>query len=156
MKKYFWTILFAVIPLMFHSEDAYAIDQLSFRDTIRTGYKRVQFLTAIDLAPQTFYYDDYTDDGAGCVTIKGLRFNDSMKRTLKCDVVDQDPGLRKRLKRMYNAVRPFNAIGNLEVRYNIMDIGIAVEYHISEIRIWGRKASLKEVKDIEKSNSAPK
>ena len=75
-----------------------------------------------------------------------------MKNALKSELLNDDPALKKRMKRLFNIVRPFNAIGDLKVTYKMVPAGIAVEYHINNLRIWGRKANMKEVKDIEKAN----
>lgn len=152
MKRIVLLMVAFLTGMSLYGRNAAAIDQLHFTDTVRSENKRIQFLKAIELAPEAFSYSDLDTDGKSYTAISGLRFNESMKNALKSELLDDDPALKKRMKRLFNIVRPFNAIGDLKVTYKMVPAGIAVEYHINNLRIWGRKANMKEVKDIEKAN----
>lgn len=156
MKRLILIVAAVLMGLSLYGRNAAAIDQLHFVDTVRSEGKKAQFMKALELAPQAFSYSDLQTDGKSYTTVIGLRFNESMRNALKSDIVAADPGLKKRMKRLFNVVRPFNAVGDLNVTYKMVPAGIAVEYHIYNLHIWGRKASLKEVKDIEKANSNAK
>ena len=66
---------------------------LHYTDTIRSANKQQQFLRAIELAPSVFVYKEIVWKDASTVTVKGMRFNPSMDNTLKCEIVEKDPGL---------------------------------------------------------------
>ena len=116
---------------------------LHYTDTIRSARKQNQFLKAIELAPSVFVYDEIVWDDPSTVTVKGMRFNPSMDNTLKCEFVIDDPGLGKRLKRLNSVTRPLNGIVDLTVSYHNVPAGIAVDYKIRNISIFGigRKSS---------------
>ena len=116
---------------------------LHYTDTIRSARKQNQFLKAIELAPSVFVYDEIVWDDASTVTVRGMRFNPSMDNTLKCEIVTDDPGLGKRLKRLNSVTRPLNGIVDLTVSYHNVPAGIAVDYKIRNISIFGigRKSS---------------
>ena len=116
---------------------------LHYTDTIRSARKQNQFLKAIELAPSVFVYDEIVWDDASTVTVRGMRFNPSMDNTLKCEIVTGDPGLGKRLKRLNSVTRPLNGIVDLTVSYHNVPAGIAVDYLIRNISVFGigRKSS---------------
>ena len=116
---------------------------LHYTDTIRSARKQNQFLKAIELAPSVFVYDEIVWDDASTVTVRGMRFNPSMDNTLNCEIVTDDPGLGKRLKRLNSVTRPLNGIVDLTVSYHNVPAGIAVDYKIRNISIFGigRKSS---------------
>jgi hypothetical protein len=50
--------------------------------------------------------------------------------------------------------RPFGVTGNLTVRYKTLPGGaLAVEYEISELYIWGRRASNRLIRELLKANA---
>ena len=110
---------------------------LHYTDTIRSARKQNQFLKAIELAPSVFVYDEIVWDDASTVTVRGMRFNPSMDNTLKCEIVEKDPGLGKRLKRLNTVTRPLNGVVDLTVSYHRVPSGIAVDYLIQNISIFG-------------------
>ena len=110
---------------------------LHYSDTIRSANKQQQFLRAIELAPSVFVYNEIVWKDASTVTVKGMRFNPSMDNTLKCEIVEKDPGLGKRLKRLNTVTRPLNGVVDLTVSYHRVPSGIAVDYLIQNISIFG-------------------
>lgn len=110
---------------------------LHYTDTIRSANKQQQFLRAIELAPSVFVYKEIVWKDASTVTVKGMRFNPSMDNTLKCEIVEKDPGLGKRLKRLNTVTRPLNGVVDLTVSYHRVPAGIAVDYLIQNISIFG-------------------
>lgn len=110
---------------------------LHYTDTIRSANKQQQFLRAIELAPSVFVYKEIVWKDASTVTVKGMRFNPSMDNTLKCEIVEKDPGLGKRLKRLNTVTRPLNGVVDLTVSYHRVPTGIAVDYLIQNISIFG-------------------
>jgi hypothetical protein len=110
---------------------------LHYTDTIRSANKQQQFLRAIELAPSVFVYKEIVWKDASTVTVKGMRFNPSMDNTLKCEIVEKDPGLGKRLKRLNTVTRPLNGVVDLTVSYHRVPSGIAVDYLIQNISIFG-------------------
>ena len=110
---------------------------LHYTDTIRSANKQQQFLRAIELAPSVFVYKETVWKDASTVTGKGRRFNPSMDNTLKCEIVEKDPGLGKRLKRLNSVTRPLNGVVDLTVSYHRVPSGIAVDYLIQNISIFG-------------------
>ena len=140
--------LFAIAAMLGFANRASAA-QLHYKDTLKNESERVNFRKALEIAPQTFVYDEYITDGATYAIAKGLRFNDSMKRTLSCEIVAGNPSLQKKMKRLFMFMRPLGASGDLTVKYRTVTQGIIVDYYIANIRIWGIRASSKAVKDIE-------
>ena len=110
---------------------------LHYTDTIRSANKQQQFLRAIELAPSVFVYKEIVWKDASTVTVRGMRFNPSMDNTLKCEIVEKDPGLGKRLKRLNTVTRPLNGVVDLTVSYHRIPSGIAVDYLIQNISIFG-------------------
>ena len=110
---------------------------LHYTDTIRTPSKQDQFMKAIELAPKVFVYKEIVWEDASTVTVKGMRFNPSMDNTLKCEIVADDPGLGKRLKTLNTVTRPLNGVIDLTVSYHRVPTGIAVDYLIRNISIFG-------------------
>ena len=148
MKTKILATLFAAILALSFAGSASAA-QLHFRDTLKREDERVNFRKALEIAPETFVYDEYLTDNASYATAKGLRFNDSMKRTLQCEIVADNPRLYKKMKRLFTFMRPLGASGDLNITYRTVKEGLIVDYYISNIRIWGRKAGNKAVKNIE-------
>ena len=110
---------------------------LHYTDTIRSANKQQQFLRAIELAPSVFVYQEIVWMDASTVTVKGMRFNPSMDNTLKCEIVEKDPGLGKRLRRINAVTRPLNGVVDLTVSYHRVPSGIAVDYLIQNISVFG-------------------
>ena len=110
---------------------------LHYTDTIRSQRKQDQFMKAIELAPSVFVYKEIVWDDSSTVTVKGMRFNPSMDNTLKCEIVDDDPALGKRLKTLNTVTRPLNGVVDLTVSYHNVPAGIAVDYLIRNISIFG-------------------
>lgn len=110
---------------------------LHYTDTIRSANKQQQFLRAIELAPSVFVYQEIVWKDASTVTVKGMRFNPSMDNTLKCEIVEKDPGLGKRLRRINAVTRPLNGVVDLTVSYHRVPSGIAVDYLIQNISVFG-------------------
>ena len=125
------------------------------RDTLRTEKQRKQFRQALALAPKHFACDQYSADGVSRASATRLRFNDTMRNVLKFDFVRQDETLNKQMRRLYLVTRPFGVTGDLSVRYKTLSGGaIAVEYRISKLCIWGRRASDRLIREILKANGA--
>jgi len=110
---------------------------LHYTDTIRSQRKQDQFMKAIELAPKVFVYKDIVWENSSTVTVKGMRFNPSMDNTLKCEIVTDDPALGKRLKTLNTVTRPLNGVIDLTVSYHRVPAGIAVDYLIRNISIFG-------------------
>lgn len=110
---------------------------LHYTDTIRSQKKQDQFMKAIELAPSVFVYNEIVWENASTVTVKGMRFNPSMKNTLECEIVADDPGLGKRLKRLHTVTKPLNGVVDLTVSYHRVPSGIAVDYLIRNISLFG-------------------
>jgi hypothetical protein len=110
---------------------------LHYTDTIRSAKKQNQFLKAIELAPSVFVYKEIVWENSSTVTVKGMRFNPSMDNTLKCEIVENDPALGKRLKRLNSVTRPLNGVVDLTVSYHRVPAGIAVDYLIRNISVFG-------------------
>ena len=83
-----------------------------------------------------------------------LRFNDSMRLVLQLDFIQQDARLHKQMRRLYLVTRPFGVTGDLTVRYREVPRGLAIEYRITDLRIWGRRASDRLIREILKANGA--
>lgn len=148
MKTKILLAFFAVAVMLGFSERASAV-QIHYRDTLKNKDEQINFRKALEIAPETFVYDEYTADGSSYAIAKGFRFNESMKRTLNCEIVANTPKLQKKMKRLFMLVKPLGASGDLKVTYRTVKQGIIVDYYITNIRIWGIKASSKAVKDIE-------
>ena len=110
---------------------------LHYTDTLRSINKQNQFLRAVELAPSVFVYDEIVWRDANTVTVKGMRFNRSMDNTLQCEIVEKDPALGKRLKRVNSVTRPLNGVIDLTVSYHRVPAGIAVDYLIQNISVFG-------------------
>ena len=110
---------------------------LHYTDTIRSQKKQDQFMKAIELAPSVFVYKEIIWEDASTVTVKGMRFNPSMKNTLDCEIVADDPGLGKRLRRLNAVTKPLNGVVDLTVSYHRVPSGIAVDYLIRNISLFG-------------------
>lgn len=123
-------------------------EAIRLRDTLKNETERVQFRNALKLAPKTFVCDKFTADGRSYASCTKLRFNDSMRKVLALDFVQQDPYLHKQLRRLYRLVRPFTVTGDLKVTYRQVPAGIAVEYEITNLYIWGRRASDRLIREI--------
>ena len=125
------------------------------RDTLRTEKQRAQFRQALALAPKHFACDHYSADGRSYASTTRLRFNDTMRNVLKFDFVREDEVLYKQMRRLYLVTRPFGVTGDLSVRYRTLSGGaIAVEYRITKLSIWGRRASDRLIREILKANGA--
>jgi len=110
---------------------------LHYTDTVRSQRKQDQFMKAIELAPKVFVYNEIVWENSSTVTVKGMRFNPSMDNTLKCEIVADDPALGKRLKTLNTVTRPLNGVVDLTVSFHRVPAGIAVDYLISNISIFG-------------------
>ena len=110
---------------------------MHFADTLRSPNKQKQFLRAVELAPSVFVYDEIVWRGSSTVTVKGMKFNPSMDNTLKCEIVENDPGLGKRLRRLNTVTRPLRGVVDLTVSYHNVPNGIAVDYLINNISLFG-------------------
>lgn len=131
-------------------------ETIRFRDTLKTPAQRNQFRTALKMAPSTFVCESFKTDGrtyAGCTR---LRFNDSMRRVLQLGFVQKDAFLQKQLRRLFLLSRPFNLSGDLMVHYREVPAGLAIEYEISELYIWGRRASDRLIREVLKANGVGK
>ena len=125
------------------------------RDTLRTERQRKEFRQALALAPKNFACDHYSADGVSRASATRLRFNDTMRNVLKFEFVRQDEILYKQMRRLYVVTRPFGVTGDLSVRYKTLSGGaVAVEYRISNLCIWGRRASDRLIREILKANGA--
>ena len=125
------------------------------RDTLRTERQRKEFRQALALAPKNFACDHYSADGVSRASATRLRFNDTMRNVLKFEFVRQDEILYKQMRRLYLVTRPFGVTGDLSVRYKTLSGGaVAVEYRISNLCIWGRRASDRLIREILKANGA--
>ena len=133
---------------------ARATTPIVLRDTLRTAAQRTQFSKALKMAPSTFVYDGYSADGKSYASVTHLRFNDSMRRVLQLDFIQQDARLHKQMRRLYLVTRPFCVTGDLTVRYREVPRGLAIEYRITDLRIWGRRASDRLIREILKANGA--
>ena len=110
---------------------------MHFADTLHSPNKQKQFLRAVELAPSVFVYDEIVWIGSSTVTVKGMKFNPSMDNTLKCEIVENDPGLGKRLKRLNSVTRPLRGVVDLTVSYHNVPNGLAVDYLINNISLFG-------------------
>lgn len=137
------TIITFTIALLFSGNKAMAVNDeyegRHFADTIRSANKQAQFRKAIEVAPSTFVYKELVWKDKNTVTIKRMRFNESIKRTLDNDVVKYDPGLEKRLRKLYTVMRPLNPTIDLTISFHDVPEGIAVTYDISNVRVFGAK-----------------
>ena len=139
--KYLSFMLLAL--LVFQPQDDYREQlrkqpkSLHYTDTLRSANKQNQFLRAVELAPSVFVYDEIVWRDANTVTVKGMRFNRSMDNTLQCEIVEKDPALGKRLKRVNSVTRPLNGVIDLTVSYHRVPAGIAVDYLIQNISVFG-------------------
>ena len=139
--KYLSFMLLAL--LVFQPQDDYREQlrkqptSLHYTDTLRSANKQDQFLRAVELAPSVFVYDEIVWRDANTVTVKGMRFNRSMDNTLQCEIVEKDPALGKRLKRVNSVTRPLNGVIDLTVSYHRVPAGIAVDYLIQNISVFG-------------------
>ena len=154
MKRRILLTLTAALFLALPGRAAAKTTPIVLRDTLKTVSQRSQFNKALKLAPSTFVYDDYAADGKTYASVTHLRFNDSMRNVLKYDFVQKDAFLHKQLRRLYLVTRPFGVTGDLTVRYRQVPKGLAVEYTITDLRIWGRPASDRLIREILKANGA--
>lgn len=128
-------------------------EMIRLRDTLKTDAQRKQFLQALEMAPTTFVYDSYDADGRSFARCNKLRFNDSMKRLLQQEFVQKDAALHKQMRRLHRLTRPFNVSGDLAVRYRQLPGGaIALQYEISNLYIWGHRASDRLIRELLKAN----
>lgn len=112
-------------------------DEFHFRDTLHTPSKQAQFMKAVKVAPETFLYKEAVWHDANTVTFKRMKFNRSMQRTLACDIVKQDPGLTKRLNRLYKIVKPMNPVLDFKVSFHQLDAGhLAISYDLTNIDVF--------------------
>jgi hypothetical protein len=127
---------------------------IRLRDTLRTEAQRKQFRQALEMAPKTFFCEEYRADGKSYATAHKLRFNESMRRVLRTvDFIREDEFLHKQLRRLYFVTRPFGVTGDITVRYKPVPTGLAVEYEISNLYIWGHRASNRLIRELLKANS---
>jgi len=110
---------------------------LHYTDTLRSQRKQDQFMKAIELAPSVFVYKEIVWEDASTVTVKGMKFNASMKNTLMCEIVEGDPALAKRLKTVNAVTKPLNGVVDLTVSFHRVPAGIAVDYLIRNISVFG-------------------
>ncbi len=128
-------------------------EMIRLRDTLKTDAQRKQFRQALEMAPTTFVYDSYDADGRSFARCNKLRFNDSMKRLLQQEFVQKDAALHKQMRRLHRLTRPFNVSGDLAVRYRQLPGGaIALQYEISNLYIWGHRASDRLIRELLKAN----
>lgn len=138
MKKYLFIIIALVSVLLSPDVSARRVgNDLQFSDTLSTAKKRAQFKDALRLAPDVFVYDSIKTQGDTSVTVKGLKFNASMKNTLNSEFVESDPRLAKKLRKISRLTKPLNAVCDLTVNYHYIEEGIAVAYIIRNISIMG-------------------
>lgn len=144
MNRPFLTVLLSLLTVLpiFSAPTADAASrkeprELHFADTLKSPNKRAQFLKAVELAPSVFVYRDFKRLDDNTVAVYGLKFNDSMKNTLNCEIVEEDPGLGKRLRRVNKVTKPLNGVVDLIVSYHTVPKGIAVSYTIKNISLFG-------------------
>lgn len=137
MKRYI--LLIIALLALFAPQRIYArkSDDLHFTDTLDTPKQKAQFLEALKLAPDVFVYDSYDVSGHTTVTVRGLRFNPSMKGVLASGFMDNDPKLAKKIKKINRLTRPLNASFDLRVEYHDVTQGIAVAYYITNVSVFG-------------------
>ena len=145
-------LIFIAAPSAVAAQDQ---EVIRLRDTLRSEAHRRQFQQALEMAPKTFFYDEYHADGRSYASVRKLRFNESMRRVLRTvDFIREDEFLHRQLRRLYFVTRPFGVTGNLTVRYKTLPGGaLAVEYEISELYIWGRRASNRLIRELLKANA---
>ena len=110
---------------------------MHYADTLHTPSKQQQFLKAVELAPETFSYKQLIRNADGSITLKGMKFNDSMKTTLAHPLVTSDPGLYKRLRKLKRLTWPLNATCDLTVKYKWIQKDLAIDYYIKNISVFG-------------------
>ena len=150
------TLLFVMVPSVAATTvDTPDQEVIRLRDTLRSEAHRRQFQQALEMAPKTFFCDEYRADGRSFASVRKLRFNESMRRVLRTvDFIREDEFLHRQLRRLYFVTRPFGVTGNLTVRYKTLPGGaLAVEYEISELYIWGRRASNRLIRELLKANA---
>ena len=151
MKKFLFFVAFTVLLAPAIKDPNH---QMAFRDQLHSENKKKQFMTAVEIAPTTFVYEEYSTDGKTTSTFKHMAFNPSMRNTLKCDVVRQDDGLRKRLGTLHTVLWPLAITLDLTVVYTVVEESgdLRTDYLIDNIKIWGKTASTKMISDIEEAN----
>lgn len=137
MKRYLLIVIALVGMLMPQDVFARRADDLHFTDTLDTPKQKAQFTEALELAPEVFVYKSLTKPDDGTVTIKGLKFNPSMKGVLASDFIANDPKLEKKLKKINRLTRALNPVFDLTVKYQNVPQGIAVAYFITNISVLG-------------------
>ncbi|MDO5442638.1 MAG: hypothetical protein Q4G10_03110 [Bacteroidia bacterium] len=137
MKRFLF--VFIALAAFVLPQDAFArkADDLQFTDTLDTPKKINQFTEALRLAPDVFVYSSIIPPDGSSVTVKGLRFNPSMKAVMETDFIASDPRLQKKLKKINRLTKPLNPVFDLTVKYENVPEGIAVAYYITNISVFG-------------------
>jgi len=148
--KYLLLLVIGLMCLGAKVNVAYAEDQKYFVDTLRSERKKNQLKALLEQGPKEFVYKDIKWNGADkegfkSVELTAVKFNDSMRAMLKNEVVLADAGLTKRLTKLYKLLRPLSVTMDLKLDYKYCTDYNVVRYHLNNIRVWGRKASTKEM-----------
>ena len=137
MKRFFLIVLTLAAMLLPQDVFARKTDDLHFTDTLDTPKQKTQFTEALKLALDVFVYSSMTYPDANTVTVKGLKFNPSMKGVLASDFIANDPKLEKKLKKINRLTRALSPVFDLTVKYENVPQGIAVAYYITDISVFG-------------------
>ena len=139
----------AVLSFCCAAHGADTKDQLYYLDTLKNANEQKMLRIAVKEAPTAFVYSTLTkgeiSDGYKTIDMTGIRFNDSMKSLIKSGALSEDPSMNKKLKRIWNIVRPLGVTMDMVLEYKECPNYIVTRYHINNIRVWGMKASSKQI-----------
>lgn len=142
-------LILTITALLCFGAKASAADQLYYLDTLKNLSEQKMIRLAIKEAPTAFVYKTISwsdlSDGYKCVSMTGIKFNDSMKALIKSGAISEDPRMNKKIKRIWNIVRPLGVTLDLTLDWKEEPKYIIARYHINNIKVWGHKASTKEI-----------
>lgn len=128
---------FILSPLRARAESGIFKKDMHFTDTLHTQRKIDQFLKAVEIAPHTWVYKEMIWKDESTVTVKRMKFNESMVKTLQSELVSSDEGLRKRITRLHKLTKPMNATLDLTISYKKLPDGLAISYDIANMKMGG-------------------
>lgn len=109
---------------------------MHFTDTLDTAKEIRQFEEALVIAPKAFVCQSCKQE-PGVVTFISLRMNPTIDNVIETPIVQSDPSLERKFRRIGRITHIFFGACDLKVSYSYLPNGhISVAYDISRIRFF--------------------